>query len=258
LPTATSVQARSFVGGPPPGDPFSGDNFYRIRLTWDVPTTVAEDRVIEYHVFRDGALIDVATPYNRYVTDGPGRYEVAYKSVQSPQSLEDRTVTRTPLPIQTPVRYKITYLAKIGKSYQESPLLETETVATAIWIPNFPNQQFSWEKRSENPFGFVFGAVFGADRYVAEFSATRDFNNIQTVGPVSFAATSENQTCYLFQKAMDLSTNFPNAKPGDRLYVRVGARNALDSPDASGNLVYSYSPVSEIVVSQASLLPPTP
>ena len=237
LPATTSVQARTILADPPPSTP-NDNSLLRIVLTWEPPTTAKEDAVIEYRVWRDDTLIGVAEPFQRVFVDG-----------EAP-----RAQTPTPMPLYTPLRYRITFLARVGSTVEERPLLPTDTIATAIWYPSVEDVPLFW-RYTHDKVGFNLLPVVGANRYVAELSTTADFESVKTIGPVSFTISPETRVSYVFRDTIDLVALFPRLQAPASLYLRVGARNAQDSPDASGKLRYFYSPPIKVTVEQALSLP---
>lgn len=253
LPVTTSVQARALLADTPPSTPNDG-SLLRIILTWEPPTTAKEDAVIEYHVWRDDDLVGVAAPSQRVFVDGAAPRPVTYQQPSAAGALESRTLTPTPMPLYTPMRYRVSFLARFGSTVEERPLLPTDTIATAIWYPSVDDAPLFWRYAHEKV-GFNFLPVVGANRYVAELSTTADFESVKTLGPVSFTSSPETRVSYVFRGTIDLVALFPRLQAPTSLYLRVGARNAQDSPDASGKLSYLYSPPVKVTVEQAPSLP---
>jgi hypothetical protein len=83
----------------------------------------------------------------------------------------------------------------------------------------------------------------GANEYVAEFSSRPDFKNKVQKGPFTapYLSGIDSRT-----ETFDISTEFRNLRSGDRVYYRVGGRNAGDLPGPvgkdtpnAGDFVYS-------------------
>lgn len=91
----------------------------------------------------------------------------------------------------------------------------------------------------------TFRTVPGGSEYVAEFSSRPDFKNMVRKGPFSAAYLTglDSRT-----ETFDISTEFRNLRSGDRVYFRVGGRNAGDVPGPvgkdtpnAGDYVYSQN-----------------
>ncbi len=124
--------------------------------------------------------------------------------------------------------------------YRESNVEATSGAVTPIARPGVTGPTVDQDLRRVT---VSFRTTPGANEYVAEFSSRPDFKNKVQKGPFTapYLSGIDSRT-----ETFDISTEFRNLRSGDRVYFRIGGRNAGDLPGPvgkdtpnAGDFVYS-------------------
>ncbi len=124
--------------------------------------------------------------------------------------------------------------------YRESNVEATSGAVTPIARPGVTGPTVDQDLRRVT---VSFRTTPGANEYVAEFSSRPDFRNKVQKGPFTapYLAGIDSRT-----ETFDISNEFRSLRSGDRVYFRIGGRNAGDLPGPvgkdtpnAGDFVYS-------------------
>lgn len=228
-PPPSSIVARGVLTARPYAvsvAPFYGDAAAsRVEVSWT--PTVFPGELIEYQVYRNGALIAVRPRSQTIYTDGVtpvGSDPITVHRAGSNGELLTETVEYTPLAPGEPQNYLVRALHRnpAPEGYVEHIVARSSSPVTPLIRPAVVGPTEGQDLRSVK---VPFKTVPGADEYILEFSSRDNFETKVTRGPFTFPAVADT----VEPPAFNLSTDFAGLPDGRMIYVRVGARNSGDS-----------------------------
>ncbi|MBB6052128.1 hypothetical protein [Armatimonas rosea] len=218
----------------------AADSAPEVLVQWAAPLDISAQRIVEYHVFRDGNRVGAVDRDGRSFRDTTAEGAFSYQEA-SGTALTPRTGNHSAIRPGKRVRYQVRVLFQRietsgATSYAETTLNEPGVATTALVRPALSS---ATPQASEALLRFP--KLDGANQYQAELSAYPDFRSKTVRGPV--LVTSGEGLITIPWPA--------DSTPGSTVYCRIGARATSDaSPpfttDPNGD-DYIYSVAQTIV-----------